>query len=113
MGILAAIAIPRFATVTQTAENRSTQAAHRILISAVSMYQAANNGALPAATAIDTNAEIDAVLGEYFEGSIDDFEPTGSTHVFSAPTTGSLQLVSKARAASAAEATGMYTQIWD
>ena len=47
MGILAAIAIPRFATVTDSANDKAAIADQRIVVSAVQMFQAESNGALP------------------------------------------------------------------
>ena len=55
LGILAAIAIPRFANVTDAAKDKANLSEHRIAVSAVEMYMADNDGNLPANTAaIDT-----------------------------------------------------------
>jgi len=47
LGILAAIAIPRFSKVTDSAKDKAAIADQRVVVSAVQMYQAQNNGALP------------------------------------------------------------------
>ena len=44
IGILAMIAIPRFAKMTDGANMRTFEANHRILVSATNMYTAINNG---------------------------------------------------------------------
>ena len=54
LGILAAIAIPRFTTATDSAKNKSNLSEHRIAVSAVQMYMADHDGGLPAnSTALD------------------------------------------------------------
>ncbi|HOE57797.1 MAG TPA: type II secretion system protein [Bacillota bacterium] len=74
LGILAAIAIPRFASVTDNANNQATEANHRIIISAVQMYQAENSGALPTA---------DADITPFIQGGLAGLQghPNGSTYV--------------------------------
>lgn len=46
---MAALAIPRFTKVTESAQIKTFEANHRIVQSAINMYMADNNGALPAA----------------------------------------------------------------
>ena len=47
LGILAAIAIPRFSTVTDSAKDKSNLSEHRIAVAAVQMYMADHDGDLP------------------------------------------------------------------
>lgn len=61
LGILAAIAIPRFTKATVSAQIKTFEANHRIVQSAISMYMADNNGALPVST-YDFTDEIDGGL---------------------------------------------------
>jgi prepilin-type N-terminal cleavage/methylation domain-containing protein len=49
IGILAAIIIPRFATVTDSAKDKAAIADQRIVVSAVQMYMADSEGVLPTA----------------------------------------------------------------
>ena len=64
IAILAAIAIPRFATVTDSAKNKAAEAEHRIAVGAVQMYMAENDGALPATTVDEADAFDEYVNGE-------------------------------------------------
>ena len=74
LGILAAIAIPRFANVTGNANRGATESTHKTIVSAVQLYQAANAGALPTQ---------DSHVEEYLQGTMADLQqkPTGSTYV--------------------------------
>lgn len=47
LGILAAIAIPRFTNVTNSAKDKAALADQKVVVAAVQMYLAANDGALP------------------------------------------------------------------
>jgi type IV pilus assembly protein PilA len=47
LGILAAIAVPKFTNVTADAQRKSFEANHKIAVSAINMWMAANNGAKP------------------------------------------------------------------
>jgi len=51
IGILAAIAIPRFSSVTDSANDKAAIADQRVTVSAIQMYMADNNGSLPTADA--------------------------------------------------------------
>lgn len=44
---MAAIAIPRFSSVSDTANDKAAEADQRIVVSAIQMYMADNNGTLP------------------------------------------------------------------
>lgn len=74
LGILAAIAIPRFTTVRQSANNSQFEANHRIAVSAVTMA-IAQTGSAPA------NGE---TFANYIEGGLAALQgdPTGSTYVW-------------------------------
>lgn len=112
LGILAAIAIPRFSTVTKQAENRATQANHRIIVSAVQMYQASSNGQLPYAASSDA---VIALLKDYIETEVSGFKPAGSSYKFTNTTvdgTEKLTLTSLARAGATDEASGKFVTEW-
>jgi len=47
LGILAAIAIPRFANVTDSANDKAALSDQKVVVAAVQMYMAEKNGALP------------------------------------------------------------------
>jgi len=47
IGILVLIAVPRFQSMTDGARRRTAEANHRIIVSAVTMFIANNNGAMP------------------------------------------------------------------
>lgn len=68
IGILMLIAVPRFTSMTDGANQKAFESNHRIVSSAVSMYIAANNGAKPKA---------DADLDPYITSS--DSSSTGAT----------------------------------
>ena len=78
LGILAAIAIPRFTTVTQSANNSQFEANHRIAVAAVTMA-VAQTGGNPAGT---------EDFEDYIEGGIAALQgdPTGSTYVWDGTT---------------------------
>lgn len=80
IGILVAIAIPLYATITRNAQERAFEANHRTMIGAINMFIAESNGVPPAAA-------------ETFAGYIDDGiasmqgDPTeGSTYVWDGTT---------------------------
>lgn len=54
LGILAAIAVPRFMNVSADAQTKADQATARTIASAVTMASAQQNGAQPTATQINT-----------------------------------------------------------
>lgn len=76
LGILAAIAIPRFTSMTKNANNKAFEATHRTVVSAVQMYIAANNGGLPASLASLQEYLTDVTKDGDLNG-----DPTGSTYV--------------------------------
>lgn len=47
IGILALMIIPKFNEVTKDAKRKTFMANHRVVVSAIGMYQAANKGDLP------------------------------------------------------------------
>lgn len=49
IAVLAAIAVPRFADLTGTADDAQLEANARVVLTAVHMYQSANDGAFPSA----------------------------------------------------------------
>jgi len=51
IGILVLIAVPRFQSMTEGARRRTVEANHRIIVSAITMYIANNNGQLPPVSA--------------------------------------------------------------
>ncbi|MDO4793131.1 MAG: type II secretion system protein [Filifactor alocis] len=54
LGILMLIAVSRFSSITDSANERAFQANHKIAVSAITMYMADNSGAKPAdATKLD------------------------------------------------------------
>lgn len=65
LGILAAIAVPKFTSVTANANLKAFEANHRTVVAAIQMYVAANNGDIPGT---DENFE------EYIEGGLDSLE---------------------------------------
>ena len=71
LGILAAIAIPRFSNVTDNAKNKANLADHKIIVSAVQMFRASS------ATMSVPTAEAD--LTNYIEGGLPSLRPQGST----------------------------------
>ena len=76
LGILAAIAIPRFTQMTDKANQSAFESTHRTIVAAVQMYMAANDGATPAGL---TN------LSEYLNDTSsiskpDDAKPDGATY---------------------------------
>lgn len=72
LGILAAIAIPRFGTVTTSAKNRANEAEHKLVISAIQMYQAEKAGALPTE---------EADITPYLEGGMAKLQNDNGTNV--------------------------------
>ncbi|MFA5525114.1 MAG: type II secretion system protein, partial [Tissierellales bacterium] len=67
LGILAAIAVPKFASVTQNANKKAFEANHRTVVAAIQMYMAANNGDVP--EAIDEDEDED-IFKDYIEGGL-------------------------------------------
>ena len=85
IGILMFIAISRFSSISDTANNRSFEANHKIAASAITMYMADHNGARPAAT---------ETFEAYISSSTDGTQgiaslqgkPTGSTYTWDGTT---------------------------
>ena len=67
MGILAAIAIPRFSGVNERARKSADDGTVQTLQAAVRVYEA-EKGALPAAANADTQAEWETAFGPYING---------------------------------------------
>ena len=65
IGILVAIAIPLYATITESAQIRAFEANHRTAVGAINMYVAENNGAIPGDT---------ETFGDYIDGGLDGME---------------------------------------
>ncbi len=61
IGILVAIAIPLYATITESAQIRAFEANHRTAVGAINMYVAENNGLIPG---VDENLE------DYIDGGL-------------------------------------------
>ncbi len=61
LGILAAIAIPRFQSVTNNANMKAFESNHRVAVSAIQMAMAENDGVPPLAT---------ETFAEYIDGGI-------------------------------------------
>jgi len=78
LGILAAIAIPRFTKVTQSANNSQFEANHRIAVAAVTMA-VAQTGSNPAAA---------ETFADYIEGGLAALQgdPAGSTYTWDGTT---------------------------
>lgn len=79
IGILAAIAVPRFTTVTQNARNGSFEANHKVAVAAIQLFIASNGGALPAngyAFTVEIAGGIAALQGD----------PATSTYVWNGTT---------------------------
>ena len=80
IGILVAIAIPLYSTITANAQQRAFEANHRIAVGAINMYVAESNGALPAN---------DESFAGYIDGGIDNLQGDpveGITYVWSGTT---------------------------
>ncbi|MBE0451393.1 MAG: type II secretion system protein [Clostridia bacterium] len=77
LGILAAIAIPRFTNVTANAQRKAFEANHKIAQSAITMYLASSNGVLPASDYAFT-VEIDGGIA-----GLQGKPVTGTTYVWS------------------------------
>jgi len=75
LGILAAIAIPRFSAMTDNANARAFEATHRTVVAAAQMSIAANNGALPADLAALSDYLDDVAANGDLNG-----DPAGSTY---------------------------------
>lgn len=71
LAILAAIAIPKYNQVTNNAKNNATQANMRTIVSAVELYQAANSGSLPTAS---------ASIEKFLQSSIASLGPSGAAY---------------------------------
>lgn len=74
LGILAAIAIPRFTQMTDKANQSAFESTHRTIVAAVQMYMAANDGEKP--------ANLDALSGYLNDPSSikDEPEPDGAEY---------------------------------
>jgi prepilin-type N-terminal cleavage/methylation domain-containing protein len=71
IGILVAIAIPLYSTITKNAQEKAFESNHRIAVGAINMYIAESNGALPeAGESFDSYIEggIASLQGEPIEG---------------------------------------------
>ena len=75
IGILVMLAVPRFTSMTQGANQRLFESNHRMYISAISMYTAAHAGALPAAK---------TDLADYMQKVDLNGTPSGATYTISA-----------------------------
>ena len=85
IAILAAIAIPRFGSVLNSSKNRANLAEHKILTSAITMYQADHDGALPTA---------DTDLNTFVEGGVAALNNSNGTNVVSGYGTNTLTVTS-------------------
>jgi len=75
IGILILIAVPRFQSMTDGARRAAAEANHRLLVSAVALFQAENNGAMPTAfTQLDPYLSTDTTA---LQG-----DPAGATYTF-------------------------------
>lgn len=75
LGILAAIAIPRFSNVTQSGRNAAFEANHKIAVAGIQVYLAGHNGVVPPAEhtfADEIDGGIAALQGD----------PAGATYVW-------------------------------
>ena len=69
LGILAAIAIPRFSNVTNNAKIKANESEHRIIVSAVQMFRATSPTLALPATLADLDAYIEGGLASLTEGT--------------------------------------------
>ena len=69
LGILAAIAIPRFAGTQDNAKTRADEATARVIQSSVDLYRAENNGNNPANLAALSPAYIDSTKLKWADGN--------------------------------------------
>ena len=69
LGILAAIAIPRFAGTQNNAKNRANEATARVIQSSVDLYRAENNGSNPANLGALSPAYIDSSKLKWADGT--------------------------------------------
>lgn len=74
LGILAAIAIPRFTQMTDKANQSAFESTHRTIVAAVQMYMAANDGATPAGL---------TALSDYLNDPSSINKPDGATYTVS------------------------------
>jgi len=74
LAILAAIAVPKYNQVTANANNQATSSNVRTIVSAVQLYQAAHNGALPTSS---------ASVEEFLQSPIASLGPSGATYTYS------------------------------
>jgi prepilin-type N-terminal cleavage/methylation domain-containing protein len=92
IGILTTIAVPKFMAMTEGSKKATLEANHRIIVSAISMYIAANDGAVPS-----QGSDLDPYLSGGFTG-VAKYPKTATyvlTPVAATPTTpASIQLVS-------------------
>jgi len=80
IGILVLIAVPRFTTMTEGAREASVEANHRIIVSAISMAIANQNGIIPDKSEVDEYLPIggiDAIEASVQGASHDYNESTG------------------------------------
>ena len=68
LGILAAIAIPRFADVQTNAQLRANQATARTIASAITMAEASTNGFKDASGTALTSTDIENKINEFLDG---------------------------------------------
>ena len=81
IGILITIAVPKFSKMTDGARKSATEANHRQIVSAVSMYIAAHNGITPNAQALlDTYLPPKGAASDGVAALKD--KPEGSTYSF-------------------------------
>lgn len=80
MGILAAIAIPRFSNVTDNAKTKANLAEHRILVSAVEMFRASSSTMALPATLTDLDAYVEGGLAKIGTLKDDTYSNANGTH---------------------------------
>ncbi len=74
IGILMLLVVPQFNNVTENTKLKTFEANYRTVVSAIGMYQAANNGEYPT-----SGAELDAYVDGNFADLAD--KPKGATYV--------------------------------
>jgi len=80
IGILVLIAVPRFQSMTEGARRRTAEANHRLIISAITMHIANNNGAMPTSEA-DLNEFLSTPINIMNgNGTLADAHPAGALY---------------------------------
>lgn len=101
IAILAAIAIPRFGTVTTSAKNKANLAEHKLVVSAVQMYQAEKDGALPTQ---------DADIAPYLQGTLTALQNSNGTNTVAYTSTTEVTVTSQQWPAAAVSITTTITK---